>query len=170
MLVIFSKLSIQASDRDWIDSIRRAHDPQYAFVPPHFTFVFPFTGIAVEDVLAHARKVIEGTTTLAFRLSRAAAVDDPSGHGSHLFLLPSEGADAMRALHARLYSGILESKLRPDIPFLPHVTVGAFKAREDAEHVAASLRSVDIRGDLEGLNLADFDGESVTELHHVRFA
>lgn len=167
MLVIFSKLMIQAEDREWIESIRRAHDPQHAIVAPHFTFVFPFTGIAVEDALAHARNVAEATPRLAFRLCQATAVDDPLSSGSHVFLLPSDGSHEMRALHARLYSGILAPKLNPAVPFLPHVTVGAFERRDSADRVVASLPSFDIRGTLDAILLAEFDGRTVTDLHRL---
>ena len=106
--VIYSKLVTQPRDRSWIDSFRCAHDPQYSLVEPHVTFVFPFTGVSVEDVLAHAQDVADATRAIDFRLSRAAAVDDPFSANSHVFLLPTYGAEEMRALHARLYSGVLE--------------------------------------------------------------
>lgn len=170
MLVIFSKLSIQPHDRFWIDSFRRAHDPQHAFVEPHFTFVFPFTGVTVEEVFAHAQDVANATQVIAFRLSRAAAVDDPFSSNSHVFLLPTDGAEEMRGLHARLYSGVLAPKLHPTVSFLPHVTVGAFERHEDAERAVASLQSFDIRGTLDAIQLAEFDGNSVTELRRLSLA
>ena len=170
MLVIFSKLSIQSRDRSWIESFRRIHDPQHAFVEPHFTFVFPFTGIPVEDVVAHAQDVANATQVIAFRLSRAAVVDDPFSSHSHVFLLPTDGAEELRGLHARLYTGVLAPKLHPTVSFQPHVTVGAFERREDAERAVASLQTFDIRGALDAIQLADFDGKSVTELRRLSFS
>ena len=169
MLVIFSKLVIPTQDREWIESIRRAYDPQYAIVAPHFTFVFPITGITVEETLAHVRSIADATPPLAFRLSQATTVDDPLSSSSQLFLMPSDGAREMQALHARLYSGILASKLNPTVPFLPHVTVGTFKHRKNADGAAASLSPVDIQGALDAVLLAEFDGRRVTELHRLSF-
>jgi 2'-5' RNA ligase len=164
VLVIFSKLAISVKDRAWIDGIRHAHDPQYDIVDPHFTYAFPFTGIPIDAVLSHARAVAASTPRLAFRLSRAAAVKDRLGSGSHVFLLPTDGAEQMRALHDRLYSGVLASRLHPTIPFLPHVTVGWFQQHDEAERVAAALGPVDMRGRLDAIHVAEFDGRVVTEL------
>ena len=169
MLVIFSKLAIRAEDREWIDSSRSAYDPQHDLIAPHFTFVFPFDGVPLEAVLTHVRQVADATPRLPFRLSQAAAVADPFGPRSHVFLLPTAGAEPMTSLHARLYSGVLSPKLHPTVPFAPHVTVAAFERLEDAERMAASLPAFDIRGVLEAIHIAEFDGTRVTELHELGF-
>lgn len=167
MLVIFSKLSILPRDRDWIESFRRSHDPQHAFVEPHFTFVFPFTGVPIEDVIVHAQEVANATRAIAFRLTSAAAVDDPFSSNSHVFLLPTEGAEELRGLHGRLYSGGLATKRHPTVSFVPHVTVGAFERRQAAERAAASLPSFDVQGRLDAIQVAEFDGNSLTELRRL---
>ena len=169
MFVIFSKLVIHAGDRAWIDSIRRAHDPQQAIVAPHFTFVFPFAGVSIEEVFEHAQNIATATKTLAFRLSRAAAVEDPFSALTHVFLLPTDGADEMRELHGRLYSGVLAAMLHPTLSFIPHVTVGGFERREDADRLVDSLSSFDVGGTLEAIQVAEFDGKNVTELRQFKF-
>lgn len=166
---MFSKLMIEARDRIWVEDIRKAYDPQREMVEPHFTFVFPFDGLSSDEVLAHAGYVARETSPIAFRLRRASAVRDNFGGGSHLFLLPIEGEAAMRALHKQLYSGLLAPKLHPEATYAPHVTVGAFERHEDAERIAASLPPFDIRGMLNAIQLADFDGTSVRELRELVF-
>jgi 2'-5' RNA ligase len=169
MLVILSKLVTGADDRAWIDRVRLAHDPHYAVVGPHFTLVFPFAGLSVEEVTRHAEAVAATTSAVRFRLSRAAAVRDAFAPRSHVFLLPTEGEYRLRQLHRRLYSGVLAPKLHPEIPFVPHVTVGAFDQHEDAERLAGSLEPFEMEGDLHEMELADFDGKAVTELRRFRF-
>lgn len=169
MLVIFSRLAIPARDREWIERIRQRHDPQHRFIDAHFTFVFPFSGVEAGDALAHARDVAAPSAPISFRLSTAAAVRDPLGPRSHVFLRPSVGAEEMIALHAHLYSGPLAAHRHPTITFAPHVTVGAFEAHPDATRAAASLGAFDIAGTLESLHLAAFDGHTVVDLHELRF-
>lgn len=170
MLVIFSKPTIAPADRAWIDRVRQAHDPQYELIALHFTFVFPFSDIAADTVQAHMRAVAETTPRIRFRLTRVAVVQDSFGTGCHLFLVPADGEAAMRTLHAQLYADVLAPKLHPTIPFLPHVTIGAFADSAEAERTAAALGSVDIGGTLDALILAEFDGKTVAEIHSIGLA
>lgn len=167
MMVIFSQLDIQRCDREWIEAIRRAHDPQYALVEPHVTFVFPFDGIPIDKLLAHVGEVAKQAAPIGFRLSRATAIRDMSGSVSHAFLMPTEGEETMRLLHARLYEGVLQQKRHPTAAYLPHVTVGAFARHEEAERFAASLGPFDITGTLHTICIARHDGVSLRELQHV---
>lgn len=167
MLVIFSTLDISASDRAWIERVRAQHDPQHRFVEPHVTFVFPFDGLAPDDVLSHAQTVASEASSITFRLSQAAAVRDPFGPNSHLFLLPDEGADDMRALHARLYDGVLAQMRHPTATYVPHVTVGAFAEHDAAERAAEALHVVNIAGQIDAVLIADFDGARVKTLHRA---
>jgi hypothetical protein len=96
VLVTFAKLVIDEPDRDWIERVRRVHDPQHTFVEPHFTLVFPFDGIPVEQVAPHVASVVTATPAITFVLKQAAAVPDPFSTRSHLFLLPEDGSDAPR--------------------------------------------------------------------------
>jgi 2'-5' RNA ligase len=169
MLVIFSKLDLALPDRTWIDQVRREHDPQCDLVEPHFTLVFPFEGVPVERVAAHATTVAAATHRFAFRLSKAAAVRDALGPKTHVFLAPADGADELRRLHTQLYSGALAAKLHPTIPFVPHVTVGAFDEATAAERLASSLEPLDILGAVDAMVLAEFEGPRLTELHSFRF-
>lgn len=165
MLVIFSQLELGLPDRQWVEGVRRRYDPQHALVEAHFTLVFPFEGVPQDDVVAHTAAVVASTPAVAFRLTAAAAVSDPSAAGAHVFLLPSEGDAAVRRLHSRLYSGVLAPKLRGDIPYQPHVTVGAFDRHADAERVAAALGPCDVAGKLISVELAAFDGRNLAHLH-----
>jgi 2'-5' RNA ligase len=134
-------------------------------VEAHFTLVFPFEGVPQDNVAAHASAVASSTPAVAFRLTGVAAVSDGLGAGSHVFLLPSEGEAELRRLHRELYSGVLAPKLRQDLPYQPHVTVGAFEQHADAERTAAALAPCDVPGRLISIKLAAFDGRTVAPLH-----
>lgn len=170
MLAVYSRLTISARDRAWIDAVRQAHDPQYALIEPHVSFVFPFDGIAADTVLPHLRAVAAATRKISFRLADTAAVPDELAPRSHVFLLPSEGEEVMRLLHMRLHEGPLAANLHPTIRFRPHVTVAAFARHEDAEAVANGIGAIHIAGTLDALHLAALDGARVTDLHRFPFA
>jgi len=170
MLVIFSRLELDPADRAWLEGVRRRYDPQHAFVDAHFTLVFPFEGVPQDEVAAHATAVATSTPAVAFRLTTAAVVRDPAAERSHVFLLPREGELALSRLHRQLYSGPLEAKLRRDIPYQPHVTVGAFDSHADAERIATVLGPCDIAGTLVSMDLAAFDGRTLANLRNFPFA
>ena len=54
-------------------------------------------------------------------------------------LVPEEGAREIEALHDRLYDGILRPHLRADIPFEPHITVGASDSLERCQDIAERI-------------------------------
>lgn len=162
MLVIFSTLNISTGDREWIERVRAEYDPQHRIVEPHVTFVFPFDGLSADDVLSHVKTAASEASPISFRLCRTAAVRDPFGPRSHLFLLPEKGADGMRALHARLYSGVLAQMRHPTAEYIPHVTAGAFAEHRAAERAAQALGVINIQGEIDAVLIADFDGTRVT--------
>ena len=170
MLVIYSKLVVSDRDHRWIEGLRQAHDPQHHMVGAHFTFVFPFAGTPVDDAIGHAECVSKATAPIQFQLTKAAVVKDAVGPATHLFLLPTVGAEQMRELHVRLYAGVLASHLNSKLSFSPHVTVGAFEQEADAANVARGLGGFSIPGALAGLFVAEFDGCAVKDLCEISFA
>lgn len=167
MLAIISRLDIGESDRRWLEAIRRRFDPQKGMVDGHVTLVFPFDRLGVSTVATHAGAVAAVTAPIAFRLATVQAVCDALGPRSHLFLIPAQGADDICALHDRLYTGPLAPMLRTDIPYQPHVTVGAFSARADAQRAAAGLGAIDIPGRLESIDLVEIAGRRLTDLYRI---
>ena len=76
---------------------------------------------------------------------------------SHVFLIPDEGAVEITALHSRLYSGVLKPHLRTDIPFVPHMTIGAAPDSTAALSLAAQVdaNARVVRGTVDALELID---------------
>jgi 2'-5' RNA ligase len=94
-------------------------------------------------------------------------VRDALSPRSLVFLIPGEGADEVRALHARLYEGVLTAKLRSDIPYEPHMTIGAFETHAEAKRAAAAIGPIGIAAQLTAMDLVAYDGRKVRDLHRM---
>ncbi len=109
----------------WIaDRRARFPDLQTQAVPPHFTLVFPLAGVAAADLDQHVRRVTEQIAVIPFVIRCCLPVKDSFSDHTHIFLTPDEGFSAIIKLHDRLYTDSLQSHLRLDIPFIPHITLG----------------------------------------------
>jgi 2'-5' RNA ligase len=167
LIVIFSTLVISDADRRWLERLRLLHDPQQGLVEAHFTLVFPFEGLTAQEVAKHVSSVAQGASPIAFRLTKAEAVRDLLAPRSHVFLLPTEGAEHLHELHGRLYSGLLARFRHPTVAYAPHVTVAAFPEHEAAQKLAADLPPFDIVGRLVTLTTATFVGGKLVVLEAV---
>ena len=156
-------------DLEWIDRIRSRYDPQRNVIAPHFTLVFPFETDAAEAALEHAVSVASQTKPSNFVLRSALAAKDAFATLSHVFLIPDEGFSSVVALHESLNSGDFAPIARPDIPFIPHVTVGAFENPEQADAVADELNAggVAIAGTIFVLDVLELDGKAVREILRI---
>jgi 2'-5' RNA ligase len=154
-----------------IQAIRATHDPQFTILGPHFTLVFP-----VEASLADVSAAVETTTAavapFSFTLRSVQAVRDALAPGGHVFLIPDRGAQRVRELHSRLYSGTLKWAHRTDIPYVPHITVAAHRDFRQCEALATELaRSQEDRtGLVETLTIVEVSGTRVESLAVSRLA
>lgn len=152
MLYCIAPPNLRQDDEDRISRIRRLHDPLASRIGPHVTLVFGVTGLSVETFRAHVGAVAERATRFSLRFIRAAAVGSHTGPETHVFLLPDNGAP-VEALHAALYTGPLASAPRHDIPFIPHMTVGAFQRAEGAAALSDEINDagLDVPADMDRL-------------------
>jgi 2'-5' RNA ligase len=123
-LLLISYPDLDPEDRGRLREIRRAHDPRYGIVEPHFTFVFPVAGIAAGAFTAQVAGVLAGLSPIPFDLRQAIVMEDATEGRGHVCLIPGEGRDAMWALHGELHKGPLAAYAASEIPFVPHLTVG----------------------------------------------
>jgi hypothetical protein len=160
---------LKAVDRDWIQSIRRQFDPQYEFIDPHFTLLFPTQQANRETLEAHVRACVWSTVHFPFVLRCALPVKDAFSPLTHLFLAPDEGFSNLVRLHDILYSGTMMVELNLNIPYIPHITVGAFNEASACKHAADILneRSFSIEGTIECVNLLSVDDNGVTSLSEI---
>ena len=125
-----------------IDGIRERYDPAARLVRPHITLVFPFESVfSAEDIRRHVERSVAGIKPFALTLQGISA---RKSFGNYLLLDVHEGIDAIREMHERLYTGILEPFLpqwcNPEcVPFDPHLTVGRI---EEDDAFAAAVQAV----------------------------
>jgi 2'-5' RNA ligase len=126
------------ADSRWISTFREKHDPQSFRIGVHFTLVFPAEG-SPSELASEIAAVARSIPPIAFAIRRTEIVWDALGNRSLVFLVPDEGALEITTLHNRLYAGVLRPFLRADIPFVPHLTIGAAAERSAAQRAAAEL-------------------------------
>jgi 2'-5' RNA ligase len=103
-----------------IESFRRDHDPLHAALPAHVWLVFPFaTNLTSVQIAAHVRRVIANWPAMS-----ATFRDVESILEDFVILMVRERADALTALHDKLYQGVLKPFLRTELTYTPHLTLG----------------------------------------------
>lgn len=73
LLAIVAYPTLDESDRQWIEGVRGAHDPQALRIGPHFTLVFPLQAVATE-VEAELSAVAASAKPIRFTIRRSEAV------------------------------------------------------------------------------------------------
>ncbi len=109
-----------------INNFRQKYDPKYAVLNPHITLIFPFSGIPEEKIIEHLQLVTDDRKSFEIALNGLMKSFD-----DYLFLLVNKGKEEIYNLHDQLYSGIFENELRSDIPFIPHITLGYFRSKNN---------------------------------------
>lgn len=160
-LLIIAPLDAARADLARIETLRRRHDPQAAIIPAHVTLVFPFETDDLPTIAQHISHVVASHGPIALRLSAYLAVRAHDNTQSHIFLVPDQGRAEIEALHDALYTGPLAGALRHDIPFIPHVTVGARRFHDEAEDLVREFGQIGIAAQLTRLELAEFDGRTI---------
>lgn len=158
-------LDIPDPQRRFIDEFRRAHDPQAALVPPHFTLVFGAgdAGDADEDAyLRHVESVAQASVPIRFHCRCAMLGTDERAERAFVYLVPDEGHAAISLLHDRLYRGPLAAGLRLQVPYVPHITIGSSADFQQAKAWCDALngQGVDVAGVLPALTVAALRGGS----------
>jgi 2'-5' RNA ligase len=153
-------------DRQSIESFRQRYDPQASRIALHFTLVFPVEAVP-EKLAPEIKAVAWSTTPFPFTIRRTAVVPDHfAANQSNIFLVPTEGSTQITTLHDRLYADALRPHLRSDIPFLPHITVGAAQDAHLAENWAEAfhLQSRALVGMVAGIDLIDLTQHRVSTI------
>jgi 2'-5' RNA ligase len=148
--------TMDEADSQWISAFREKHDPQSVRIGVHFTLVFPVEE-SPGELAAEITAVARSFAPIAFAIRRTEIVFDALGNRSLVFLVPDEGAREITTLHDRLYAGVLRPHLRAEIPFVPHLTIGATAEYSAAQRAAAELDfgSRVIRGRIEQVVLVN---------------
>jgi hypothetical protein len=137
-LQVVAKPEFGKADLEYLIQLRasRAH----TLGPPTFTLVFPGAE-SLTDVFKHVEATGANTPRIRFCLRSAMMVPEEKMGWFHIFLVPDEGFGAIIRLHDRLHVGPLACCLRPDKPYIPHVTVATTKQFDIARQTMASLNA-----------------------------
>lgn len=104
-----------------IQSYRKACDPLADKIPPHITLVFPFEDEATnEEVSALCSRVAQQFEEFDVTFSTPKTKE-----GEQAWIEVKEGKDNVERIHRELYSSFLAPHLRPNSPYIPHVTIGS---------------------------------------------
>jgi 2'-5' RNA ligase len=104
----------------------------------HFTLVFP-AAVMTATLLPEVEKAVAGQRSFRIEVNGALAYRDASASRSHVFLVPSVGAEEIDALHHRLYEGALRPHRRPGIPYVPHITIAQKVSHAECLELADAL-------------------------------
>src|SRR5215212_5363262 len=127
--MIYALVHYPNVDTTEIDQLRVKYDPQVELIEPHITVMFPVpVSKGEENLVHHLESVLRGWQSFPIHLQGFQISSD-----HHLFLLLEEGNANILRLHGEIYTGILTGYLRKDIPFLPHLTLGALN-KDSTEH------------------------------------
>jgi 2'-5' RNA ligase len=155
------------SDRDtaWVESVRKDHDPQCAMIRAHFTLVFP-VAVLTATLFPEVEKAVVGQPPFRIEITRAVAHRDASASRSHVFLVPSVGGEEIDALHQRLYEGALRPHRRPEIPYVPHVTVAQKASYAECLELADTLsrRRISLGGLIDQIHVVSVAADAVTNV------
>ncbi len=150
---------LRNEDYDWIQSIRKSNDSRYYnVVKPHFTIVFPFFNYGINELQTHIENICAEIETIQFSIRAAIIVKDSFSDYTDVFLIPDEGNSQIIKLHNKLYTGIIEKELRLDIPFIPHIGIGASEEPEEAKILSDNLnrQNICIEGKISELDFVEY--------------
>lgn len=170
-LAVLSYPELRERDLGWIESCRQWYDRlRYAPIAPHFTFVFPTAAVASGELVGHVRRVADGWGSLSFVIRCGLLFPNMMSADTDLFLVPDEGFSDVVRLHDALYSGLLESELRLDVPFIPHITLGyapdAGYCKQVADELNANFRA--LAGTIQSLDVAEVAGDNVRTVERIQ--
>ncbi len=169
-LLVLSYPTISEKDLNWIQKIRAEYDRlHYKIIPAHFTIVFAVSDIEQESFIGHVKKQAQGVAKIAFVLRSAVVVKDILSEYTYVFLVPDEGQSEIVKLHDRLYRGDLASELRPDIPFIPHVSVGNSTDQEKCRRLAQKLNQEPfaVKGFIETLDIVKYKDDTAETIERI---
>ncbi|MEQ1516825.1 MAG: 2'-5' RNA ligase family protein [Usitatibacteraceae bacterium] len=105
---------------DEIETFRALHDPLALRIRAHVTLVFPFpTNLTSTQLASHVKRIIGNWPHLPVSFRDIDSIQD-----EFTILMVRNKAEAVIALHDKLYSGVLKPQLRAEMEYRPHITLG----------------------------------------------
>jgi 2'-5' RNA ligase len=170
-LLVLTYPQLSRSDFDWVQSFRALHDKRhYHFVNPHFTIVFPVFNIERDTFIDHVEKKVQNFGKIDFVLRCSTIVKDSFSEYTDIFLVPDEGFSRIVRLHDTLYTGLLNSELRLDVPFIPHIGIGGYVdpliCKKYSEEL--NMKHFAVAGQLDHIHVANYENNRVDSIVQFR--
>jgi 2'-5' RNA ligase len=172
-LLVVNYPTISTDNFAWIQDIRQQEDElNFSAIDPHFTLVFPIIEIDRETLVSHVQQSIKGIQPFEFTLRCAVLCNDAFSKYTHVFLVPDEGYSNIVKLHDRLYTGVIASELRLDIPFIPHIGIANSLDSHHCKQLVDRLNSqqFEIRGRIDRLDIISSQGDLVETIKSINLA
>lgn len=166
MLAVIAVPDFAAEDAAWIDTIRRAHDPQYDSVPAHVTLVFPFESADPDWFAGHVAAIAAVTAPMEVAFDRLARIENP--HQPKYRFLNVLLADAASAVPLTdLYRA-----LGGQGEYEPHVTLTRFGAVFSAKALERQIGELgrSVQGRIAALELLEIRHGAVRRAQNWQLA
>jgi len=169
-LEVIARPHFDKDDLAWLTDIRSRRAGSRG--PPYFTLVFPGVDMTPKAFADRIRMNAQDFPRIRFRLRSALVAPEHTVRRFHVFLIPDEGFGAILRLHDALHVGPIETALRPETPYLPHITVATTTDHAAARKVAQALNQggVDIHGHIDALQVERRTGEVIKEVAEIPLA
>jgi len=169
-LEVIARPHFEKDDLAWLTDIRSRRAGSRG--PPYFTLVFPGVQMEPHAFAEQIRRNAGDVPRIRFRLRSALVVPEANVQRFHVFLIPDEGFGAILRLHDLLHAGPIEAAIRPETPYLPHITVATTTTHDAARKVAQALNQggIDISGHIEALMVERRAGEVIRDVAEVPLA
>ena len=137
--MIYALVHYPEINTEQIDFLLIRYDRQADLIAPHITLILPLPDTVDQPALiSHIAEVLLRWKRFPIRLAKLDKSFDDC-----LLLTATEGAEELAGLHDDLYTGMLAAHKSADMPYIPHVRLGAFTAQpalaEEALEVAKQL-------------------------------
>lgn len=169
-LEVIARPHFDKADLAWLTDIRSRRAGSRG--PPYFTLVFPGVQMEPHAFANQIRSNVADIPRIRFRLRSALVVPEHAVGRFHVFLIPDEGFGAILKLHDVLHVGPIEAAIRPETPYLPHITVATSADRAEARKVAQALNQggIDISGHIDALTVERRAGAVIRDVAEIPLA
>jgi 2'-5' RNA ligase len=89
--------------------------------------VFQIHDLSRPTFCEHVARIAATSVAFSFTCRYAMVHDDDSSDDYYVFLVPDEGFSKFSLLHDALHTEAVASRLRLDIPYVPHIGIATLK-------------------------------------------
>ena len=172
-LALISYPELLPVDNTKIESVRQQHDNLYNVIRPHFTLIFPLSGVSEHVFINEVLSAIENVKEINFIARYATINKDALLPVYHTFLVPDEGNSGIIKLHDLFYSSSVFNKFhRLDIDYIPHIVLATSEDVNIVKRVADQWNSlsIEIKGKISMITAVKVESETITILKEIQLA